>query len=421
MDITAQNAGDFFFPLRKTLKLFKENYSPDLLRKVIHAGATSSFENASENLKVYAEVDISASHIQRLVTRIGGEFTVSDDHRITEILPEESNSQDSLEVVSVSVDGGRAQKRERDCGPGVHNPVWVETKVAALQILKSRERDKDPHPELPKAFKDRKTVRHLVDGLKGHSAGKSENNKHDEDTMHIKCVKAKSNYGPEVISRSVAASLDNADDFGKLLFHKVHEQQLHKAPRKAFLGDGDRKLWTIYEDNFKAEGWTPVLDFVHTVEYAFEAAKLVTDNEDKCWIKYIGYASHIWQGRVLTVIRSLDKFLSQTGPPGSEVLKEVKRLREIRNYFKNNYTKMNYPSYRKKGLPVSTCHVESLIKQMNMRVKSTEKFWNGPALKGILKLKASLLSTDDSWQRFWNARYERQANTLRNYVRKMAA
>ncbi len=39
---------------------------------------------------------------------------------------------------------------------------------------------------------------------------------------------------------------------------------------------------------------------------------------------------------------------------------------------------MNYPDYRRQGLPVSTSMIESLIKEMNYRVKGTEKFWNRP-------------------------------------------
>ena len=81
---------------------------------------------------------------------------------------------------------------------------------------------------------------------------------------------------------------------------------------------------------------------------------------------------------------------------------------------------MDYRSYRKKGLPVSSCHVESLIKQLNIRVKSSDKFWNQSSLKGILKLKASLLSNDNSWQSFWNLRYERQSNSKRTYLKKAA-
>jgi superfamily I DNA/RNA helicase len=57
---------------------------------------------------------------------------------------------------------------------------------------------------------------------------------------------------------------------------------------------------------------------------------------------------------------------------------------------------MKYPEYRKVGLPVSSSLVESLIKEMNYRVKGTEKFWDNPeGAEAILQVRAALLSDDD--------------------------
>lgn len=420
------NAGKFFFPHRKILKLFKENYSLDLLRKITYAGAhsTSSFEEAEENLRVLAEIPISTSHIQRLTIRIGKEYDEQDDQTVAlwEDLPDESEGQ--IEVASVSVDGGRAQTREENHRPGVHNPSWRETKVGCLQVLESTVSEEDPHPMLPKAFKNQETVKRLVEGLKGNSLKKDKNKNLKTKLKPLPKEKDTSiDYRPKVREKFVVATIDNADTFGNMVLYKAHQKQLHTAKRKAYLGDGDIKIWTIYEDYFRPEGWTPILDFVHAVEYTFEAAKLSTENELQAWAKYIEFSTHIWQGRVLTVIRRLDKTINQMNEKNSKskiVREKIKSLKSIRNYFKNNNTRMDYPDYRKNGLPISSCHVESLIKQFNRRIKSTEKFWNKSSLKGILKLKASLLSNDDSFQQFWDNRYERQSTTKRTYLRRAA-
>jgi hypothetical protein len=159
-----------FFPQRKKLRLFKENYSPDMLRKITYAGAhsTSSYQEAQNNLKNLAEFFISTSHIQRLTTKISKEFDQKDypSSNLLEDLPEPDN-QDKIEVASISVDGGRTQIREENSGPGVHNPRWIEPKAGCLQILESKEQDSDPHPLLPKIFQDKKAVKHMVERLKG--------------------------------------------------------------------------------------------------------------------------------------------------------------------------------------------------------------------------------------------------------------
>ena len=274
-------------------------------------------------------------------------------------------------------------------------------------------------------FKDKKTVKHLVEGLKGaskkeHSTETSQSEKDPQE--HITEKKNKDNYRPAVIKRFAVANIDTSDSFGNSVLHKAHQQQLHTAKRKAYLGDGDKKIWAIYEDYFRQGGWIGVLDFVHAIEYAFEAAKLSTEDEPRCWGKYIEFASHIWQGRVLTVIRRLDKIISDLNSRKKNKTNQekIEKLQSIRNYFKNNYTRMDYPEYRKKGLPISSCHVESLIKQFNRRVKSTEKFWNKSSLKGVLKLKASFLSRDNSLQRFWDNRYGHQVNSKRAYIKQPA-
>jgi hypothetical protein len=62
---------------------------------------------------------------------------------------------------------------------------------------------------------------------------------------------------------------------------------------------------------------------------------------------------------------------STAGPP--EEPRQV--LADTLAYVKRNRQRMDYPRYRRQGLPVTSAAVKSLIKQVNHRVKGTEKFW----------------------------------------------
>jgi hypothetical protein len=430
MDIIVLIAGKFFFPLRKKLKLVAENYSPDLLQKIIYAAihSSTSFENAQDNLLTLAEIAISTSQIQRLTIRITKEFDLQDCKESTNWDKECSNDKGNeiIEVAAISIDGGRTQIREEHQGGGVHNPSWIETKAACLQILKSSECRDDPHPQLPKIFSDKNSVKHLVEGLKGYG------NKEDQDKKppreenknillnNIVLQKPENDSSkPEVIKQYVFADIDNAESFGHSVYHKSNQFHLNSAQRKAFIADGDKKIWAIFEENFKEDDWIPILDFVHAVEYAFEAAKLSSKNETLCWAKYIEFISHIWQGKVLTVIRRIDKSIAilqnaaNNNPDKSNNI--IIALQSIRLYFQNNLLRMDYPEYRKMGLPISSCYVESLIKQFNIRIKSTEKFWNRSSVKAVIKMKASILSDDNYYQKFWNERYDNQVKLKRHY------
>ena len=81
------------------------------------------------------------------------------------------------------------------------------------------------------------------------------------------------------------------------------------------------------------------------------------------------------------------------------------QLTETVTYLSNNQERMDFPSYRCRGLPVRSCAVESLIKEFNRRVKGTEKFWNRPAgAEAILQVRAALLSDGDRLSRFIHTR-----------------
>jgi hypothetical protein len=57
---------------------------------------------------------------------------------------------------------------------------------------------------------------------------------------------------------------------------------------------------------------------------------------------------------------------------------------------------MDYPGYRRQGLPVTTAWMESLVKELNYRVKGTEMFWNDPqGAEAILQVRAAALCDDD--------------------------
>ena len=55
---------------------------------------------------------------------------------------------------------------------------------------------------------------------------------------------------------------------------------------------------------------------------------------------------------------------------------------------------MNYAEYRRRGLPISSAPVESAIKQLNRRVKGTEKFWVSGGAESMLQVRTAILSED---------------------------
>ena len=89
-------------------------------------------------------------------------------------------------------------------------------------------------------------------------------------------------------------------------------------------------------------------------------------------------------------------------------------LAEALTYLRNNASRMDYPRYRRAGLPTTSSLVESLVGEFNARVKGKQKFWNRPAgAEAILHVRAALLSDDDRLDRYFAERpgrpYRRRA------------
>ena len=85
---------------------------------------------------------------------------------------------------------------------------------------------------------------------------------------------------------------------------------------------------------------------------------------------------------------------AELGPPPDEAGDTDARqiIAATLTYLVNRQSRMNYPDYRRRGLPITSSHIESTIKQINQRVKGSEKFWTIEGGEALLQLRADSLS-----------------------------
>jgi hypothetical protein len=146
------------------------------------------------------------------------------------------------------------------------------------------------------------------------------------------------------------------------------------------------------------------------------AAKAVGGSTAAVWTRYLNWATACWQGRVATMLKELRAIHEEMPPPENpEDLKPTDPYEVIRltiGYLTNNESRMDYPRYRRTGLPTCSGLVESLVKQFNRRVKGTEKFWNPSQAETILQLRAAFLCEDETLNRHLK---NRPTSAYRNY------
>ena len=170
------------------------------------------------------------------------------------------------------------------------------------------------------------------------------------------------------------------------------------APRKAFVSDGSPTIEQLQRTHFSH--YTSILDLLHALSYSLAAARAVSSSEAAARDLYHHWAATIWEGKVNDVIDELRAYCGKLGPPPenprSDDPREVVRTSLV--YYENHAARMDYPSYRRAGLPLTSSLMESTVKQVSRRVKGTEKFWSSAGGEAMLRLRAESLSDDHPLQ-----------------------
>lgn len=68
-----------------------------------------------------------------------------------------------------------------------------------------------------------------------------------------------------------------------------------KASKQAFVGDGLQYNWAIHADHFPT--FTPILDFPRVIEHLYETARVLHEDADPAWERYVRWVIDCWQGR----------------------------------------------------------------------------------------------------------------------------
>lgn len=139
---------------------------------MIAGGSHPSFGLAAKMLGQLAEVTISGRQVGRITEEIGQEMAEKRDLKTNQFQDKTLASAviGVPRVAVVEMDGGRFLARGCGSGPGSHEASWKEDKIACLVTMGGDLFDRDPHPELPACFRDRKAVAKLVRGLAAQGA-----------------------------------------------------------------------------------------------------------------------------------------------------------------------------------------------------------------------------------------------------------
>lgn len=407
---------------------------------VFAGGINKSYRVGSKTLKELADWDLNPTRVAELTDQAGREMEEKQTERVEAFQQREASRPltaarevsaqapaNMPQVGVVEMDGGRIRTRDEDCPRGVTHPHWREFQAGCVVRLQSEASVEDPRPEVPRLFLNRPKVHKLVSQLHRQRNASSEE-KDDEESIgellapeklaenaHAADAAASPDRAdasprsrPRRLTRTCLATLEGADACGRSLAAEAADRGLDQASRKAFVGDGQACNWTVWKHHFQRQGYVAIVDFIHLLSYVYASAMAAGRTADEGWQLHTKWITALWSGRAAEVLATWQSLAKSLGIPPDKALPDDDPRRPIQRgltYLSNNLQRVDYPRYRRMGLPVTSTLMESLVKEFNLRVKGTEKFWNDPrGSEAILTVRAALLSEDDRFAEFFATR-----------------
>jgi len=412
--------------------MMEDTASRRVLEKMVYAGTSlTSYAEATQALAHLGNLSVSEERVRRACLQAGGDRMAHHEQLQATYenkpLPEQVHGKpaevEPPEIACVMGDGGRYQHLERDGrGPrprsarqGDH---WKESRIGLLVSMSGPAYEGDPQPTLPPEYRYEAMAETL--SQIGKTGAKPDSPEPSLDEPPPAAAAAEAVEGPTVEQRYVVASRQSWEEFGPLLASQAWYRGFAAARRKVFISDGSATIEKLQRTHFSH--YISVLDILHALAYALAAARAVCDQQASARQKYDQWAAWIWEGRVAEVIEELIGHGIRLGEPPPEAHSDDPRevVRKARVYYQNHAARMDYPSYRRQGFPLTSSLMESTVKQVSRRVKATEKFWSAAGSEAMLRLRGEYLSDDRPMPSYWRRRSQLATGTRAYRKRRRA-
>jgi hypothetical protein len=358
---------------------------------VCHAAvAARSFATASQLLHKHNQISLSDQQVRRISETEGKRVVWECAEEVSAFRQGKpvAGPERAPELIVVAADGGRIQTRQPD------------------EELGSQEDEKEPNPP-GKPGQSQEQEQGKKGGIwKEDLVGAVYDARPQKDP---EAAKASEYRGAKAGVKTFVATLAGFEAFGWMLCLEALKRGYAKAKDKLFLSDGDPKLRTVRQTHFHDAVF--ILDWYHAVEHLADCAKAAfgeATEECACWYKRM--KAKLWAGDVDAIIRAIEKESLRVGKPVPKEASTSPRVilhRDI-GYFSDNREGLDYPRFRAEGWPIGSGVAEGSVKQFGIRMKGTEKFWNGfgygLGAEEMLALLALQRSEDGRWDGYWRRR-----------------
>lgn len=207
---------------------------------------------------------------------------------------------------------------------------------------------------------------------------------------------------------SYLTSLREAEHFGWQLWCEAVRRGVLEAEEVLVLGDGAHWIWKIATELFPMA--TQIVDWYHASQYVWLSASAIwgeSGAQREAWARE--QLDALWEGKVAEVLAVLEQ-AQQQGAAVEEAL----------SYYRTHQGRMDYPSYRARGLQIGSGSAESACKQLvSARLKGAGMIWDEAGAQAVASVRAWLKS--ERWEEALELRPRRQRSYQRQQVGERTA
>ena len=337
------------FPDDERLDVVNTTYSPGVRRLMARAGSQTQFEQAAEDLRCYASLEIEPREIERVAEEVGRQVEQwlceeQEQIRFTSVAAALKLAAGTKFYVSFDGTGVPVRKSELVGRPGKQADGSARTREAKLGCVFTQVGlDKEGYPQ-----------------------------RDPESTTYVGAIESSTLFGWRIYAEAVRRGLDQAQTV-------------------IALTDGQRYNHTIVQTHFSDA--VHIVDLFHAYEHLTAIAQLFWGQEAK--------APKVW--RDLLEAGDISRLVRKAGAKLPSSAKSKKAMLKQLRYFEKNASQMRYSEFREKKFFVGSGVIEAGCRTViGERLKQSGMHWSVRGANAIIALRCCILS--GRFEDFWGSR-----------------
>lgn len=186
-------------------------------------------------------------------------------------------------------------------------------------------------------------------------------------------------------SASYVTALEQAQTFGWRLWQEALRRGVMSSDEVVVVADGAHWIWSIALTHFPRA--VQILDWYHASEYVWNAASAIWGEASEMRARWAhAQLDKLWESKVEAVLVELEQW-RESGEAVEAAL----------SYYSTHQGRMDYASYRARGMQIGSGNVESACKQLvSRRLKQAGMIWEAQGAEAVAVVRAWLKS--ERWE-----------------------